>query len=343
LAYICDMETPRTLQEAIVYFSDPDRCFEYAVKLRWPDGKVTCPRCGSGKHYPIRSGDRRLWACRGCNKQFTLKVNSIFEDSPIGLDKWMIAFWMLVNCKNGVSSMEIHRTVGVTQKSAWFMLQRLRLALQEKSFVKLGGPGSEVEVDETFIGGKARNMHRARRERLMSAAGMQGGHGKAVVMGMLERDGNVRAKVVPDRRKTALRDAILGNVDTGTLLYTDEHPAYMAIESEYVHKIINHLEHYVDGTVHTNGIENFWSLLKRQLHGTYISVEPFHLFRYVDEQAFRFNTRKDETGRKITDAERFTEAMSRVDGHRLTYAQLTGKNQSPRHESTGTGTAPEPF
>jgi transposase-like protein len=337
------MKAPETLQQAIVYFSDPDRCFEYACKLRWPDGKVTCPRCGSDKHYPIKSGDRRLWLCRGCNKQFTLKVNSIFEDSPIGLDKWMVAFWMLVNCKNGVSSMEIHRTIGVTQKSAWFMLQRLRLALQEKSFVKLGGPGTEVEVDETFIGGKARNMHKAKRERLMSAAGMQGGHGKAIVMGMLERDGKIRAKVVPDRRKTALRDAILGNVDTGTLLYTDEHPAYMAIESEYVHKIVNHLEHYVDGTVHTNGIENFWSLLKRQLHGTYISVEPFHLFRYVDEQAFRFNTRKDDNGAKVSDAARFAEAMSRVDGHRLTYAQLTGKNQSPRHESTGTGAAPEPF
>jgi len=334
------MKSPQTLQEAIVYFSDPDRAFEYACKLRWPDGKVVCPRCGSGKHYPIKSGTRRLWLCRGCNKQFTLKVNSIFEDSPLGLDKWMIAFWMLVNCKNGVSSMEIHRALGITQKSAWFMLQRLRLALQDKSFVKLGGPGSEVEVDETFIGGKARNMHKDKRMKMKDRSAEN--WGKAIVMGMLERDGKVRAMVVPDRRKPALRDAIFDNIDAGTDLYTDEHPAYLAVDADYVHKIINHLQHYVDGTVHTNGIENFWSLLKRESHGTYISVEPFHLFRYVNEQAFRFNTRKDENGAKISDATRFAEAMSRVNGHRLAYSQLTGKDQSPRHESTGTGTQ-EPF
>jgi transposase-like protein len=241
------MKTPQTLQEAILCFGDPERTFEYACKLRWPDGHVVCPRCGSGEHYPIvttiktkknEEQKRRLWLCRGCNKQFTLKVNTIFEDSPIGLDKWMIAFWMLVNCKNGVSSVEIHRAIGITQKSAWFMLQRLRLALQEKSFVKLGGPGSEVEVDEAFIGGKARSIRKDRRERMKDSGKEH--WGKAVIMGMLER-----------------------------------------------------------GTVHTKGIENFSSLLKRELNGTYISVEPFRLFRYVDEQAFRFNTRKDESGKKI--------------------------------------------
>lgn len=333
------MKPPRTLQDAIVYFSDPDRAFEYACKLRWPDGKVLCPRCGSEKNYFIKT--RKLWLCRGCNKQFTLKVNTIFEDSPITLDKWMTAFWMLVNCKNGVSSMEIHRTIGITQKSAWFMLQRLRLALQEKSFVKLGGSGSEVEVDETFIGGKSRNMHRNKWRAIKNRG--EENWGKAVVMGMLERGGKVKAKVVPNRRKAALRDAIFDHVDAGTLLYTDEHPAYMAVDAEYMHKVINHLEKYVDGTVHTNGIENFWSCLKRGLNGTYISVEPFHLFRYVDEQAFRFNTRKDDYGQKIPDAVRFADAMSRVSGHRLTYAQLTGKDQSPRHETTGTRLPEEPF
>jgi transposase-like protein len=333
------MREPKTLQEAIVYFSDPDRAFEFAVKLRWPYGKVSCPRCGSAKHYFIKT--RKLWLCRGCNKQFTLKVNSIFEDSPLGLDKWMIAFWMLVNCKNGVSSMEIHRTLGITQKTAWFVLQRLRLALQEKSFVKLGGPGSEVEVDETFIGGKARNMHKDRRMKMKDSSADN--WGKAIVMGMLERSGKVRTRVVPDRRKPSLRDAIFDTIDAGSIVYTDEHPAYMAVDADYVHKVINHLQHYVDGTVHTNGIENFWSLLKRQLHGTYISVEPFHLFRYVDEQAFRFNTRKDDEGVKISDSARFAEAMSRVDGHRLTYSQLTGKDQSPRHEATGAGPDAVPF
>jgi transposase-like protein len=207
--------------------------------------------------------------------------------------------------------------------------------------VKLGGPGSEVEVDETFIGGKARNMHKDKRMKMKDRSADN--WGKAIVMGMLERSGKVRARVVPDRRKPALRDAIFDTIDAGSIVYTDEHPAYMAVDADYIHKVINHLQHYVDGTVHTNGIENFWSLLKRQLHGTYISVEPFHLFRYVDEQAFRFNTRKDEDGAKISDSARFAEAMSRIDGHRLTYSQLTGKDQSPRHEATGAGPDAVPF
>jgi transposase-like protein len=331
------MDAPNTLQEAMVYFSDPDRAFEYAKRFRWPDGNVVCPRCNKAKHSFIKT--RKVWFCYICQKQFSLKLGTVFEDSALGLDKWMIGFWMLVNCKNGVSSVELHKTLGITQKAAWFMLQRLRLVLQEKSFVKLGGAGSEVEVDETFIGGKARNMHKAKRMRLADI-GMQGGHGKAVVMGMLERGGKVRARVVPDRRKPALSAAIFDNVDAGSLLYTDEHPAYMAVDADYVHKVVNHLEKYVDGTVHTNGIENFWSLLKRQLNGTYISVEPFHLFRYVDEQAYRFNTRKDENGNKIPDALRFNEALSRIGGHRLTYSQLTGKDQSPRRETTGAGEIP---
>jgi len=328
---------PKTLQEAITYFSAPQRAFDYAVRLRWPDGKVTCPRCGSEKNSFIKT--RRMWFCYGCKKQFTLKVGTIFEDSALGLDKWMTATWMLVNCRNGVSSYEIARALGITQKSAWFMLQRIRKALQEKSFVKIGGPGSEVEVDETFIGGKARNMHKSKRRRLSDGTGMQGGHGKAIVMGMLERDGRVRATVIPDRKSAPLRAAILETIDNGSVIYTDELTAYpFAIGSDYPHKVVNHLEKYVDGAVHVQGVENFWSCLKRGLNGTYISVEPFHLFRYVDEQAFRFNNRKDENGNKISDAARFAEAMSRIAGHRLTYSQLTGNDESPRHETTGTGT-----
>jgi transposase-like protein len=331
---------PQTLQEAIAYFADPERAFQYALLLRWPDGKVICPRCDSPKNSFIKT--RRLWFCYGCQKQFTLKVGTIFEDSALGLDKWMTAMWMLVNCRNGVSSHEIARTLGVTQKSAWFMLQRLRQALQEKSIVKLGGAGSEVEVDETFIGGKARNMHKSKRQKLSSGTGMQGGHGKAIVMGMLERDGKVTARVIPDRRKDALRAVLDQLVDKGSVVYTDEHTGYMGLHDEYAHKIVNHLERYVDGAVHTQGIENFWSCLKRGLNGTYVSVEPFHLFRYVDEQAFRFNNRKDALGNKIPDAVRFAEAMSRVVGHRLTYSQLTGKSDSPHQDATGTG-AEVPF
>lgn len=326
---------PQTLQEAIIYFSDPERAFDFAVRLRWPDGVVTCPRCGVAKNSFIKT--RRLWFCYGCQKQFTLKVGTIFEDSALGLDKWMTAMWMLVNCRNGVSSHELARSLKITQKSAWFMLQRLRRALQEKSFVKLGGPGSEVEVDETFIGGKARFMHKDRR---LKRKVREENWGKAVVMGMLERAGQVRTRVVPNRQKPALRDAIFDTIDAGSLVYTDQHPAYDAIDHDYTHKVINHLEHYVDGTVHTQGIENFWSLLKRGLNGTYVSVEPFHLFRYVDEQAFRFNNRKDAFGAKISDAARFNIAMSQVLGKRLTYSELTGKSDAPHHEETGPGTEP---
>lgn len=279
------MKAPETLAQAIVYFSDADRAFEYAKQLRWPDGKAICPRCESPKNSFVKT--RRLWFCYGCNKQFTIKVGTIFEDSALGLDKWMTAVWMLVNCKNGVSSHELARDLGITQKSAWFMLQRIRLALQEKSFVKMGGPGSEIEVDETFIGGKARFMHKARR---IKTKVREGNWAKTIVMGMLERDGKVTARVIPDRKKPALHAVLDEVVDKGSLVYTDEHVAYQGIESDYLHKIVNHLSTYVDGTVHTQGIENFWSLLKRGLTGTYIAVEPYHLFRYVDEQAVSRNS-----------------------------------------------------
>ena len=333
------MKAPETLQQAIVYFSDPERAFEYAKMLRWPDGKIACPRCGSEKNSFIKT--RRLWFCYGCQKQFTLKVGTIFEDSALGLDKWMTAFWLLVNCKNGISSHELGRSLGITQKSAWFMLQRIRLVLQNKSLVKLGGPGSEVEVDETFIGGKARFMHKSKR---LKSKVRENNWGKAIVMGMLERDGMVSTRMIPDRSKNALRDAITDVIDQGSVIYADELTAYpFAIGDDYAHKVVNHLEKYVDGAVHVQGMENFWSLLKRELTGTYISVEPFHLFRYVDEQAFRYNTRKDENGNKIKDAARFAEAMSHVAGRRLTYSELTGKSDSPHHPAAGTGETEVPF
>lgn len=315
------METPKTLQAAIQHFSDPENCRKFMVGVRWLDGVVRCPHCNSDKITYLANA--RLYRCYGDHpkQKFSLKVGTVFEDSPIPLEKWMPAVWLVVNCKNGISSYELHRALGVTQKSAWFMLHRIRLAVQSKSFVKIGGPGSEVEVDETFIGGKARNMHKVRR---IKTKVREGNWGKTIVMGMLERGGHVKAKVVPNRKKPALHAAIEETIEKGTQLYTDEHVGYMDISPEYIHSVVNHLENYVAGRVHTNGMENFWSLLKRGLNGTYVAVEPFHLFRYVDEQAFRYNNRATKNN-PLTDADRFHLAMTQVVGKRLTFAEVTGK------------------
>jgi transposase-like protein len=269
---------PESLQEAIEYFSNPDNCLNYLVARRWPDGIVTCPTCGSAK--VSFSASRRIWQCSSHHlmRQFSVKVGTIYEDSPIGLDKWLAATWMLTNCKNGISSYGIARDLRVTQKTAWFMMHRIRLALQDESFGKFGG---EVEVDETFIGGKARNMHLDKRERRITGTG---GKDKTVVMGILERGGKVRTAVVADRRKAGLQAQVKAHVEAGAALYTDALQSYDGLAQEYAHKVIDHAEKYVDGKVHTNGLENFWSLLKRGIAGTYVSVEPFHLFRYLDEQ-----------------------------------------------------------
>ena len=324
-----DMKKPKTLQQAIVYFSDAQRAFDYAVSLRWPNGKVTCPRCDSEKHSFIKT--RRIWFCYGCKKQFTVKVGTVFEDSALGLDKWMTAVWMLINCKNGISSYELARALGVTQKSAWFMLHRIRLVLQGRSTVKLGGSGKEVEVDETFIGGAARFMTPKRRARTVTNRRL---YGKTLVVGLLERNGHVRTAVTGTRRKRDLETAIAENVETGSHVYTDKLPSYDdLVERGYRHKVVDHAIQYVNGRVHTNGLENFWSLLKRGLKGTYVAVEPFHLFRYLDEQAWRYNNRGTKE-RPINDGQRFERVMPHVFGRRLTYAELTGKGTDSLHEGT---------
>ena len=311
------MNEPKTLQEAIIYFSDPDNCREYLVTRRWPMG-VMCPRCGSENVLFLEKYNR--WHCREKHPapQFTLKTGSIMEDSPIGLDKWLMAMWMVVNCKNGISSYEIHRAIGVTQKSAWFMNHRIRLAFGLEPDEKLSG---HVEADETFIGGKARNMHASKRERRITGTG---GKDKTAVMGILERGGNVRAIVVPNRKKKSLQGEVRKHVEAGAALYTDFLLSYEGLGSDYHHQVVDHAVQYVDGKIHTNGLENFWSLLKRGISGTYISVEPFHLFRYLDEQVYRYNNRK------MTDGERFDLAVQGIVGKRLTFAELTGKvNGSP--------------
>ena len=318
-------QEPKSLQEAILYFSNPDNCIDYLAVRRWPKG-VICPTCGSEK---VKfNPNRRLWQCSShhSKRQFSVKVGTIFEDSPIGLDKWLTATWMLTNCKNGVSSYEIARDLKVTQKSAWFMLHRIRLAMQDETFgSKLGGNGGEVEADETFIGGKARNMHKDVKARRIAGQG-QAAKDKLIVMGILERGGRVRTHVIADRKSETLQPIIRQQVEAGAAIFTDEMGGYKGLD-DYQHQIIDHAVQYVDGRIHTNGLENFWSLLKRGLGGTYVSVEPFHLFRYLDEQVFRYNNRATKE-RKVTDADRFSLAVSNILGKRLTFAELTGKTST---------------
>ncbi|MGE5644212.1 MAG: IS1595 family transposase [Acidobacteriota bacterium] len=296
--------------EAIRHFSDPAICVQYLAERRWPDGPV-CPKCGGKQHSYLST--RFLWKCKACKKQFSVKVGTIFEDSPLGLDKWLPAVWLLTSSRNGVSSMELHRSLGVTQKTAWFMTHRIRYAMQTGSFNKACG---QVEVDETFIGQKARNMHKQVRSRKITGTG---GKDKTMVVGVLERGGVVRTTVVESRKKKPLQSLVKDHVEPGAQLFTDALKSYEGLDGEYIHQIVDHAVEYVKGHVHTNGMENFWSHLKRTIYGTYIFVMPFHLFRYLDEQTFRFNNRD------LDDGMRFRLSLRGVSGRRLTYKELTGK------------------
>jgi transposase-like protein len=308
---------PKTLQEAILYLSDPDRCIEYVKAWRWSDGNVICPMCGNGKVKWLENQKR--WQCSShhAKRQFSVKVGTVMEDSPLGLDKWLVAMWLVANCKNGISSCEIASALGITQKTAWFMDHRIRLSMRDDFYgKKLGGNGGEIEVDESFIGGKARNMHVSERKRRITGTGTKD---KTAVMGILERGGMVRATVIPNRRKSTLQTEVRKHVEAGAALYSDALLSYDGLASDYAHQVVDHAVQYVDGRVHTNGLENFWSLLKRGISGTYVSVEPFHLHRYLDEQAFRFNNRE------ATAADRFNMALMGIVGKRITFTELTGK------------------
>ncbi len=312
----------KTLQDAIQYYSDERVCIDAVANMRWPNGKPICPNCEHDEHYWLATQKR--WKCKKCGKQFSVKVGTIFEDSPLSLCKWLPALWMIVNCKNGISSYELSRDLGVSQKAAWFMLHRLRLVMRDfgQFHSKIGGDGGEVEADETFIGGKPKNMHADRRKRYSAVSW---NHSKTAVIGMLDRNTReIRARVIDDVKRETLQAQILKHVTRGSKLYTDDAVVYDKMYEEFVHEVVNHSVEYVRGRVHTNGIENFWSLLKRGLNGTYVSVEPFHLDRYIDEQVFRFNNRSTKD-RKMTDADRFNLAVSQIAGKRLTFKEVTGK------------------
>lgn len=303
-------KNPQTLLEAVVYFSNERAAWLCMVNRRWADGAVTCPRCQSEKVKLIET--RMIWQCNGCSRQFSVKVGTIFEGSNISFSKWLPAMWLICNAKNGVSSCELARSLGVTQKTAWFMLHRLRLAFNNGGpFEKLSG---EVESDETFIGGRESNKHFSKRLDMG-----RGAVGKAVVWGAIERKGTVIASVVPDTKAPTLRSKLFTHVQRGSNLYTDAHAGYNRLNSVFMHQVVDHAITYVEGSIHTNSMENFWSLLKRTIKGTYVAVEPYHLFRYLNEQVFRFNTRK------IKDYQRFDLALGQVFGKRIRYSELTGQ------------------
>jgi len=308
--------TPRTLLEAVTFFADPDRAHAYAVKARWPNG-VACPRLGCGSAAVQALPKRRKFRCKECKRDFTAKVGTIFEQSPISFSKWLPAMWLLANTKNGTSSHELGRALGVTQKTAWFMLHRVRQTMKDENPVPFAG---EVEADETFVGGVSRTSWQARSGHVKLQHGPA--TGKATVFGMVQRgrDGKpsqARAMLVPNHKASSLIPRIYENVVPGSTIYTDALRSYRQTDRDFVHDFIDHSIAYVNGRVHTNTIENFWSCVKRTLHGTYIAVRPFHLDAYLDEQVFRFNAREDN------DAGRFVETLKGADGKRLTYAALT--------------------
>jgi transposase-like protein len=332
------MESPKTFLEAVQFFQNEQFCVDAVAAMRWPDGP-TCPECEAASPYYLKTQKR--WKCRECRIQFSVKRGTIFEDSPVSLTKWLPALWLLCNCKNGVSSYEIARDLGVTQKTAWFMLHRLREAMKSESIIKMGGDGSPVELDESWVGGAPKNRHKSKRPPKLAlnsfgdvinnpAYKNETGAGtrKTPVFGMLDREARkVRARVIPHVSRAVLQNTILDNVSKGSRILTDEQGAYRNLsELEFVHEAVNHMKEYVRGDVHTNGLENFWSLLKRGLRGTYVAVEPFHLDRYVTEQVFRYNNRATKDN-PLTDADRFALALSQVANKRLTYAELTGKLQ----------------
>jgi transposase-like protein len=299
----------KTLQEAFAYFSDRRRCVDYVVAMRWPDGKVSCPTCGSEAVTWLPT--RFLFQCKSKHpkRQFSVKVGTVFEDSPIPLGKWLVVGWMLTGCRNGISSYEVARTIGITQKSAWFMLHRLREGMKMNG-VTLSG---EVEADETYVGGTPRNRHRSKlREDIK----------KTPVFGMVERGGCVIAQVIPDAKEKTVLPLITGNVEQESTVYTDAFAAYDYVHTQgFTHFKINHQrDSFVVGPVHTNTIENFWSCLKRTIKGTYVAVSPAHLNAYVAEQSFRFNVRKG-----FTEQQRGIVLLHGIQGKRLTYKELVGR------------------
>ena len=300
----------KNLIEATQYFSDKQTCIDYLTKMRW-NGNVTCAHCNHDKVYELKGANKR-YKCAKCRKQFSAIKGTIFENSLISLQKWFIAMYILSSHKKGISSCQLAKDLGVTQKTAWFMGQRIRYAAQTKSFTK-PVMSTVIECDETDVGGKEKNKHKSKR-----IEGSQGrsGKGKTALFGLLERDGVVVAMKVTNTQKETLQPLIEQYVCEGSTIMTDEWKAYQGLQKKFKHGVVNHgAGIYVIDINHTNTIEGFWSLLKRGIIGIYHQVSPKHLDRYIDEFEYRYNSRK------ISETQRFDNILS-LSNKRLTYKSL---------------------
>lgn len=300
----------KNLAELTSYFKTDQSCREYLEEMRW-HGKPVCPHCNHDESYKFADG--RYYKCKACRQKFTVTIGTIFEDTKIGLRKWFIAIYIFSSHKKGISSCQLAKDVGVTQKSAWHMLHRIRFAfgINEPDMLT-----DEVEVDETYIGGKAKNMHKSVREKKIKG---RGASGKTPVLGLVERNGRVIAKPVPNTEADTLLPIVRERVALGSSIFTDEFPAYNKLDKDYAHASVNHSAGvYVDGNIHTNTIDGYWSLLKRGIFGIYHQVSSKHLHRYCAEFDYRYNTRRNG------EVQRFDNALKHTDG-RLMYKVLTAK------------------